>query len=111
MSNKSIAKVYQEMYNPPIREGAPPGQGGYDREYKEAAFSQMVELVNKLKKLKDNYSGKFIDPNDSMFDTIDQIVALAGSEGEEDNFNTGHEDIDIKDDTEAAEYEMQHTDY
>jgi len=111
MSNKSIAKVYHEMYNPPIREGAPPGQGGYDREYKEAAFSQMVELVNKLKKLKDNYSGKFIDPNDSMFDTIDQIVALAGAESEEDMVNTGHEDIDLKDDTEAAEYEMKHTEY
>tara|TARA_R100000664_G_C2735655_1_gene125174 strand:- start:147 stop:482 length:336 start_codon:yes stop_codon:yes gene_type:complete len=111
MSDKSIAKIYREMYNPPIREGAPPGQAGYDKDYKEAAFSQMVELVNRLKQLKDNYAGKFVDPNDSMFDTIDQIVALAGAESEEDMVNTGHEDIDLKDDTAAAKFEIEDTRY
>jgi hypothetical protein len=110
MSNKSIARIYCEMYNPPIREGAPPGQGGYNREYKEAAYSKMLELVNNLKQLKVEYAD-YIDPTDSMFDTIDQIVAIAGAEGEEDIVNTGHEDIDLKDDTEAAKFEIEDTKY
>ena len=47
----------------------------------------------------------------SMFDTIDQIVALAGAESEEDMVNTGHEDIDLKDDTAAAKFEIEDTRY
>tara|TARA_R110002020_G_scaffold369320_1_gene581135 strand:- start:1482 stop:1919 length:438 start_codon:yes stop_codon:yes gene_type:complete len=89
----------------------PPGEEGYDPEYKEAAYGKMIELLRALEDLKTEYADH-IDPTDGFFSMIDEIIGLAGTEGEEEDDDKDEEEgIKVTDPTQGAEFEINDTDY
>ena len=71
----------------------PAGERGYDPQYKEAAYGKMIELLKALEGLKTEYADH-IDPTDGFFSMIDEIIGLAGTEGEEEDDDDHREEED-----------------
>jgi len=71
----------------------------------------MLDLLNALEGLKKEYATK-IEPNDDFFAMINQIIGIAGTEGEEEDDDKDEEEgIKVTDPTQGAEFEMKETDY
>ena len=84
------------------------GEEGYDPAYKEAAYGKMLDLLNALEGLKKEYATK-IEPNDDFFAMINQIIGIAGTEGEEEDDKDEEEAIKVDDTTQDAEYTINRT--
>ena len=102
---ESYGKVLREGSLDPIWDGPgmqwggidddhdPAGERGYDPQYKEAAYGKMIELLRALEGLKTEYA-ETIDPTDGFFSMIDEIIGLAGTEGEEEDDDDHREEED-----------------
>ena len=90
---KDEFNLLAESYNKVLSEGL--GQGGYDPAYKEAAYGKMLDLLNALEGLKNEYATK-IDPTDDFFAMIDKITGIAGTEGEEEDDDTEEEPTSVR---------------
>jgi len=88
---KDEFNLLAESYKKVLSEGL--GQGGYDPAYKEAAYGKMRDLLNALEGLKTEYATK-IEPNDDFFAMINQIIGIAGTEGEEEDDDHREEEDD-----------------
>ena len=127
---KDEFNLLAESYNKVLREGSsdpvwgdsdmqwdgidddhdPPGKGGYNPVYEEALYAKMLEVVNELKGVSDIYQEQdLIDPNSTLFSTIDKIVSLVGTEGEEEDDKDEEEAIKVDNTTQDAEWTEEDT--